>query len=93
MKLTQSQIIMKVLEVRKDWVPSYELMKVSTGWGWIGSSGDRRARELAEAGKVEVRHQGKYAEYRVKPVQIYQLPPDWRPVKKVEVGTLTLGFN
>jgi hypothetical protein len=62
-----------------DWTPSYHLSKVQTHHGWIGSSGERRARELAEDWaerqqpheykgvlyKVERRQNGKYAEYRV----------------------------
>lgn len=55
------------------WVKSYELGKRDTEFGWIGSAGERRARELAEAGyydsatyrySIERRHIGKYAEYR-----------------------------
>jgi hypothetical protein len=57
-----------------DWVPSYSLSKTQTRFGWVGSSGERRARELAEAGEhfvkgmvytIERRKVGKYAEYRV----------------------------
>jgi len=67
-----------------DWVPSYSLSKVQTKFGWCGSSGERRARELAEDGAheykgiiyiIERRQIGKFAEYRVlskpKPRTIY----------------------
>ena len=56
------------------WFPSHKLQQVHTAQGWIGSSGSRRARELAEDGTHEVdriiytierRQNGKYAEYRV----------------------------
>lgn len=39
-------------------------MNAETPNGWIGKSGDRRCRELAEAGRIERRLNGKYVEYR-----------------------------
>lgn len=69
-KLTQKEIILKLLRENPDsWFPSYSLLKASTKYGWLGSQGDRRARELAESRTIEVRHQGKYAEYRAKPIK------------------------
>lgn len=66
-KFSQKEIILNLLkESPGNWFPSYSLLKASTRWGWIGSQGDRRARELAEEGKIVVRHQGKYAEYKCK---------------------------
>ena len=62
-RLTQREIILNLLRSEDKWFCSYELLKVNTKWGWIGSQGDRRARELAEEGIIEVRHNGKYAEY------------------------------
>lgn len=65
--MTYSQIILNLLrDAPKNWFYSHQLGKVNTKWGWIGSSGERRARELAEEGKIDVRHIGKYAEYRAK---------------------------
>lgn len=32
---------------------SWELMKVNTPYGWLGSSGDRIARMMAENGEIE----------------------------------------
>lgn len=66
-------IALHLFDMRGEWVPSYSLTKVNTKYGWLGSSGDRRARELAEIGNhivngttyfIERRKQGKYAEYR-----------------------------
>lgn len=53
---------------------SYQLQQKETPFGFIGSEGDRRARELAQDGYydskkrryyIERRKVGKYAEYRV----------------------------
>ncbi len=75
---TLHDIICLQLAEFNDWVPSFRLSKVQTAHGWVGSSGERRARELAEESvlgfpheykgilyKVERRQNGKYAEYRV----------------------------
>lgn len=73
-KRTLHDKITLYLAERGDWVPSYELSRRETKWGWIGSSGERRARELAEGGEhlldgmvyiMERRMHGKYVEYRV----------------------------
>lgn len=69
MKLTQSQIILAHLRDCKEWIYGYNLQKVATKYGFLGSSGDRQARALAEEGKIERRHIGKYAEYRTKELQ------------------------
>jgi hypothetical protein len=76
-RLTQKEIILNLLRSDDRWFASYELMKANTKWGWIGSQGDRRAREMAEAGQIEVRHEGKYAEYHAyapKLITEYRLP-------------------
>lgn len=75
MRRTQQQIIVLYLASRTgEWFPSFDLSKKDTGFGWIGSQGERRARELAEMGQYELngvvyyieKRQGKkYAEYRV----------------------------
>lgn len=65
MKLTQSEIILKVLEENKDFVPSYNLIKMNTKWGWLGSSADRFARLLAESGIIQRKRDGKYTYYKV----------------------------
>lgn len=62
------------LEAENRWVPSYELIKRELCGKWSGTSADRRAREIAEAGEyklngrtyqVESRKSGKYAEFRI----------------------------
>ncbi len=62
--MTQATIILKVLRDAQNWVPSYHLQKVNTKYGWLGSSGDRSARRLAEGGLIERKQEGKYAYYR-----------------------------
>ena len=59
-KPTQKEIIIKMLQEqpnRKFF--SYELTKIATRHGYIGSSGDRRARELAEKGTLLKERYGK----------------------------------
>lgn len=51
--MTQSSIIKRYLSQCNGWVPSYDLIKMSTDWGWIGSNGDRTARTLAINGEIE----------------------------------------
>lgn len=64
--MTQPQIILKLLESQPNvWFKSYNLRGRDTPWGFCGHQADRRARQLAEEGKVEVRH-SKYAEYKWK---------------------------
>lgn len=64
MKLTQAQIIKKVLENSEDWVPSYFLIKNDTRWGWLGSGSDRIARYLAEDGEIQRKRDGKFSYYK-----------------------------
>ena len=64
-KLTQSQIILNVLEDSKFWIPSFDLIKVNTKWGWLGSSADRFARWLAEDGIIQKKREGKYVFYKI----------------------------
>lgn len=65
--MSYKEKIIKILEEAGDWLPSYKLMNAETPYGWLGKSGDRRARELAEAGLIDRRINGKYVEYRAKP--------------------------
>jgi len=61
--MTQKEIIMRLLS-NGEWIKSYELVKVNTPWGWLGTDGTRRARELVESGWAERRKNGKYEEFR-----------------------------
>ena len=75
MKPTQHELIVRyLLKHRGVWIPSHQLQQKQTEHGWIGSEGDRRARELAQDGFYDTkshriyihrRKNGKYAEYRV----------------------------
>ncbi len=65
--MSYKQIILKVLEEYGDWIPSWQFVSKHTPYGWLGKSGDRRARELAQAGLIDRRINGKYVEYRAKP--------------------------
>lgn len=64
MKLTQEEIIIAVLKDVKDWLPSYQIIKTNTKWGWLGTSADREARRLAEHGIIQRKREGKYTYYR-----------------------------
>lgn len=70
--ITQKQIIINYLQERNDWTPSHFLQGVPTRWGFIGSEGKRRARELVVEGKLEHKIEGKFVYYRVKPLQYKQ---------------------
>jgi len=65
---SQKQIIMKLLaEQPERKFYSYELAKANTKYGWLGLSGDRRARELAEDGLVNREEKEGYAVYFYRP--------------------------
>ena len=84
--MTYREIILKLLRDNPDvWFQSHHLQQRDTEWGWLGSSGSRRARELAEEGKVEVRHKGKFAEYKAKSpesITVYRTPDGHEIVKR-----------
>jgi len=62
---TQREIILKVVSQSAEPVPSWNLQKVDTFWGWLGTSGDRVARLMAENGELERVRKGKYVYYSV----------------------------
>jgi hypothetical protein len=67
-KYSYREAILKHLRNNPElWIPSYDLEKVSLCDVWIGNSGSRRARELAEEGLVDRMEKGKYVYYRAKP--------------------------
>ena len=45
--MTQAQLIIEYLKGQEGWIPSWKLGKLNTELGWIGSSGERTARNLA----------------------------------------------
>ena len=54
MKLTDKSKILKTLEENpNNWFPNFKLQSVQTNFGWVGSAGGRRCRELYEAGLIE----------------------------------------
>lgn len=60
---TQAEIIKNVLDKSSEPIPSWALQKVNTEWGWLGTSADRTARKMAEAGEIERKRVGKYVYY------------------------------
>ena len=64
-KPTQKAIILSFLRSSGGWVPSWDLEKKNTQWGWIGTSGGRRCRELYEGGTIEREIRGRYVYYRI----------------------------
>lgn len=74
---------------KKDWIPSYDLEKVSTPYGWIGLRGTRTCRDLAKKGVIEKKMIDGYIHYRwpeTKPTEAYNapqkaLPPNWGMIK------------
>ena len=63
-RTTQKDIILNVLREKQDWVASYNLEKIDTRWGWLGTSGLKRCRELEVEGKIEKKMEGGYVWYR-----------------------------
>lgn len=63
-KPTVHEKIMSIITM--EWQPSWRFIKVNTPLGWIGTSGDREARRMAEEGKILRRRVGKYAYYKLK---------------------------
>ena len=62
-KYTQGEMVMRVVASSPIAVPSWELQKRDTKWGWLGTSGDRAARKLAENGYLVRTMVGKYVYY------------------------------
>ena len=80
MALTQKEIILNLLKDKGEWTPSYDLIKVDTKYGWLGSGADRIARYLVEDGEIERKQIGKYAYYRLKLKETLFNVPDLRVV-------------
>lgn len=61
---SQQEIILLLLQ-DGEWLKSYCFVREATRYGYLGTSGDRRARELAEKGQAERRRHNGQAEYRI----------------------------
>lgn len=74
---TQWHIIVAHLWQQRDWQPTHLLQSVQTPYGFIGSSGEQRVRELARndacipeelRDKIEKKREGKYEVFRYRKV-------------------------
>lgn len=67
MKVTQREKILSLLETAPtNKFYSWQLIKVNSPKGWLGSGADRTARTMAEEGEIIRTHEGKYALYQLK---------------------------
>lgn len=72
--LSHRRIIVKYLKSIREqnwdegWVEGFRLRGTNTPFGWIGTQGDKRARELALEGKIERKYRNRYAVYRYLPI-------------------------
>ena len=66
-RTTQKEIILNILREAKEPTPSYNLEKVSTKWGWLGTSGLKRCRELEVEGKITKSFKDGYVWYSANP--------------------------
>ena len=89
--MKQHQIILKVLEeAYPNWIMSYDLEKVSTKWGYIGTAGLKRCRELRAKGQIEQVDEGQYIKYRF----ISDAPPKVLPIfARENVSSIEMKWN
>ncbi len=73
---TQWHIIVAYLWQQKEFLPTHKLQSIKTDFGFIGSSGEQRVRELARndecippelRNKIEKKRKGKYEYFRFRP--------------------------
>ena len=65
--MKQRAIILDYLDdLYPEWLPGYKLHGLSTVHGFIGSRGERTARDLRAEGVLESKMIGKFVHYRVK---------------------------
>ena len=77
MKLSTKQIILNYLQERNCWVPLWDLVKVNTKWGWLGTSARSRVQELDQEKRIEHKLgsagdpmiEGKFSWYRSFPIE------------------------
>ena len=71
-KLTQEQIIRRVVTQSDTPVPSWAIQKTETQWGWLGTSAERTARKMAEQGKLHRTYKGRTVYFSI-PVKVDQI--------------------
>jgi hypothetical protein len=73
---TQWHMLVAYLWQQKGWLPTHKLQSIETDFGFIGSSGEQRVRELARndacipeelRNKVEKKREGKFEYFRYRP--------------------------
>ena len=72
-KKSVSTVILQFLQEHQgEWYPTYHFcnreLYVGKDRYWLGNDAGRKARGLAIAGKIERKHDGKYAYFRAKPI-------------------------
>lgn len=73
--MTQTDIVLALIRSTDSWVASHQLEKVETPWGYIGTAGLRRTRELAQDGLLErkrgseIGRDPRFMYYRIVPKQ------------------------
>ena len=87
-KLPDKEIIEHYLKMLRDggtqgWVVGHQLRSVETPYGFIGSQGDRRCREMAQARILERKIENGLVYYR------YRYDSDWPTYNKAKVEELT----
>jgi len=65
--MTQKQILINYLQESGKWIEGFKLRGFPTKWGFVGSQGDRRLRELAHEGKIDHKIENGFSFYRAKP--------------------------
>lgn len=72
-RLSQKEIILKVLRGTSEYIVSHQLEKVNTEFGWLGTSSLKRCRELEVEGLIEKKMKDGYVWYKAKgPKQIVE---------------------
>lgn len=72
-KLTQKEILIRTLNHQANnnsyfadqWIISYNLIKVNTPFGWLGTSADSLARAARQEGLIESKDSGQYVSFRI----------------------------
>lgn len=74
--MNQRTIILDYLDtLYPEWIAGYKLHGLSTAFGFIGSRGERNARDLRAEGLLESKIIGKFVYYRIKKQPIQSVLP------------------